>query len=143
MAKSPDPAEVNFQGEITVPLEGVEYVLRPSYSAIMAIERQTGRSLFDLAGEATSGRMSIADMGVICAEMMHAFGRQNPDDSNITTYRGAKPEKIAELIYEAGGPRVSARIAVLLMGALTGGYTASGKMKATGTQTTEPTLVAE
>lgn len=132
MSKKPDTPEVTFQGEITVPLEGIEYVLRPSYAAIMAIERQTGRSLFDLAGEATSGRMTIADMGVICAEMMHAYGREDPECEMASTYKGAKPERIASLIYETGGPRVSARIAVLLMGALTGGYTASGKIKATG-----------
>jgi len=124
------------RGQITLPVDGTEYVLRPSYEAIMAIERITRRSLYELAGEATQGRMSCEVMAIVCAEMMRAFGKANPEDPLASSYRGAKPEALGPMIYEAGGPKVCARLAVVLIGALTGGYDSSGEAKAvTGTTT--------
>ena len=129
----PDEAEIDTRGHITLPVDGTEYVLRPSFEAIVSIERQLGRSLFDLAGDSTQGRLSFEDMGVIASEMMRAYGKSNPEDPLASSYRGAKAERLSELIYEAGGPRICARITVLLMGALTGGYTASGEVKPVAT----------
>lgn len=136
MAKAKNETiEVDTRGQVTAPLGGVEYVLRPSYEAIMAAERETGLSLFDLAGQASNGRMSLEHMGIVTAAMMRAYGKANPEDPLKTSYIGAKAEKVAELIYEAGGPRIMGRLTVLLVGALTGGYTASGEAKAaTGTK---------
>lgn len=129
-AKSDD---VNLRGEITIELEGQEYILRPSFEAIESIEEATGQTLFDLAGDATQGKLSFKVMGIIVAAMMRAYGKSHPEDPLFTTYRSSKPERLSELIYEFGGPRVTARITVLLVGALTGGYTASGEAKAVET----------
>ena len=143
MQENPETPEVNFIGEITVPLDGVEYVLRPSHAAVMASERLTGKSLPEMYREAASYVMTTETMGIICAEMMRAYGRENPSDPLITTYQGAKAERIADLIYEVGGPIVSARLGVLLFGANTGGYTTGGKMKATGNMMAKATPVAD
>lgn len=120
------------RGQITAPLGGSEYVLRPSFEAILEAERETGLSLFDLAGLASNGRMSLEQMGIVTAAMMRAHGKANPDDPLKNHYIGAKPERLASLIYEASAPKVMGRLTVLLVGALTGGYTASGEVKEPG-----------
>lgn len=121
--------EVDTRGQITVPLDA-EYGLRPSYEAVASIERQLGLSLHVLADLATTSRLSLEQMGVIITEMMHAFGKANPDDPLVSTYRGVKPDRISELIFEASPAKVNARIVPLLIGALTGGYDSSGELKA-------------
>ena len=126
--------KLDVRGQITAPLGGENYVLRPSEEAILAIEDETGLSLFDLAGQAANGRMSLRHMGIVVAAMMRAHGKANPEDPLITTYMAANPDKIRGLILEAGTPRIMARITVILAGAIGGGYTASGEVKAaTGT----------
>jgi hypothetical protein len=122
--------ELDTRGQITVPLDA-DYVLRPSYEAISSIERQLGLSLHVLADLATTSRLNLEQMGVIVAEMMHAFGKASPEDAMVSTYRGCTPEKVSELIFEASPAKVMARIVPLLIGALTGGYDASGELKAT------------
>lgn len=124
------PADkVDVRGQIAIELEGVVYQLRPSREAILAIETQTGNSLYQLAGLAIAGGMQTETMGLIVAELMRAHGKANPQDPLNSTYIGAKPERIAELIHEEGVPYVVPPIVAVLMGALTGGYTASGEPK--------------
>lgn len=119
--------QVDTRGRISVPLGGADYMLRPSYEAIETIEKLLGRSLHVLAGQAVQGSLGMADMGVICAEMMKAEGKANPEAG--PSYSGANPKKLAQLIMEAGTPAITARLAIILIGALTGGYTASGEPK--------------
>jgi hypothetical protein len=47
-----------------------------------------------------------------------------------STYKGVTAERIADLIYEAGPAFVMARLTPMLVGAMVGGYTASGEVKA-------------
>lgn len=127
-SRKPKPAlAVDTRGRIAVPLGGADYFLRPSWEAIQAIEAELGRSLTTLSGQAVAGQLSIRDMAVICTEMMHAEGKADP--LAAPSYKGARVEKIAELIYEASAPSITARLAVILMGAVTGGYTAAGEPK--------------
>lgn len=121
--------QVDTRGRLTVPLGGADYLLRPSEEAIDNIEKALGRSTMVLAGQAIRGDLSISDLATICAEMMNAQGRADP--SAGPSYKGAKAEKIRGMIYEQGAPSITARIAVLLMGAVTGGYTAAGEPKPT------------
>jgi tail tube GTA-gp10-like protein len=132
-APPPEPA-VDFRGQVSLPLDGQDLMLRPSFEAIAAIEHQL-RPLFDLAQDATRGQLTLEEMGVIAAECMRAYGRAYPEDPLITVYRGASSEKLSRLIYEAGGPKTCARIMVLLVGALNGGYTAEGEAKAPASKT--------
>ena len=124
---------VDTQGQITVPLDGRNYVLRPSFEAIASIERKLGRSLYELSGQALRGVLTIDDMAVVVSEMMRAYAKAHPETEEITTYRSVKVERVAEMIFEAGSPNITARIAVVLVGAVTGGYTASGEV-VTGTK---------
>ena len=122
--------KMDTQGQVSVELGGTAYVLRPSQEAISACERETGLSLFDLATLAANSRMRLEHIGVIVAELMRAYGKAHPEDPNKTSYLGAKAEKVADLVYEAGPPRLLAALTVILAGAINGGYTASGEAKA-------------
>jgi len=130
-----------LRGELTITLEGVEYPLRPSYTAITAFEEKTGKSLQELAISADGGALSLAQMAVIVVETMTAFGRAN-DRKDLV---GWKVEHVRELLFNAGLMIVQPRIALLLAMALTGGHN-PGEATATGettTMTTESTPVAE
>lgn len=135
MAKSPTEPQVvkiDERGQISIKLDA-EYVLRPSVEAILDAERETGLSLFDLATLAANSRMRLDQMGIAVAAFMRAHGKANPEDPLKTTYLAAKAETLSGLIMEAGVPRIMGALAVLLAGALSGGYTASGEAKAAGT----------
>lgn len=123
----PEAQAVDVRGQIKVSLGGADYMLRPSHEAIEAIESTLGRSLMELAQQALAGTLKIADLAIICAEMMRAHGRANPDAG--PSYKGAQAERLAGLIYEASPPTITARVAIVLMGAVTGGYTAAGEPK--------------
>lgn len=131
--KTPQVVKLDERGQLTITLDA-EYTLRPSVEAIMEAERETRLSLFDLATLAANARMTIEQMGITVASFMRAHGRANPDDPLKSSYLGAKAETLAGMIMEAGCPRISGALAILLAGALNGGYTASGEAKAAGTK---------
>lgn len=129
----PSAAEASLDtfGQMTLPIGGEEYRLRPSFEAINAIEEELGRSLYDLSQGAARGALSVREMGVIAAEMMKAQGKTlGAKDPAALDYQGAKPDRVARLIYEAGAPKICARLMVVLVGALNGNYTAEGEAKA-------------
>lgn len=129
---APQVVKIDERGQISILLDA-DYVLRPSVEAIMEAERETALSLFDLASLAANARMRLEQMGILVAAFMRAHGKANPDDPLKSTYLGAKPETLAGLVMEAGAPRIMSALAVLLAGALNGGYTASGEPRAAGT----------
>jgi hypothetical protein len=124
----PQTVKLDTRGQLSIRLD-TDYVLRPSEEAIMEAERETGLSLYDLASLAANSRMRLDQMGIVTAAFMRAHGKANPDDPLKSSYVGAKPERLSSLIYEAGIPRIMGGLAVLLAGAINGGYTASGEPK--------------
>lgn len=137
MAEPDDkPAEeepkVNVRGEITLPLGGEDYGLRPSRTAIEAIEEKV-RPLAGLVAEAGRGDLGLKDMATIAAELMKAYGAAHPELPNVQTYREASVDRLKDLIHEAGQVRILTRISVVLIGAINGGFTAAGEMKPTET----------
>lgn len=120
-------AEVNRRGEITVPLDG-ELGLRPDFEAIEAIEAQLG-SCRDLFVKANDNALTNQEAAIIVTELLRGYGRSHPDDARIAVYRDAKVKRIGALIYETGILAICPRLGVILLGAVTGGYTASGEMK--------------
>ncbi len=120
--------KVNRRGELAIELGGVKYNLRPSFAAIEAIEEKVA-PLDALVTELHNGRVSVAHMAVMTAELMKAHGTANPDDPLIHDYKGANPRKLAELIYEAGAMRARLVLGIIAVGALSGGYTAQGEAK--------------
>lgn len=97
----------------------------------MEAERVTGLSLFDLATLAANSRMTLEQMGICLAAFMRAHAKANPEDPLKSSYLSANPEKLAGLVMEAGAPRIMGALSVILAGAISGGYTASGEAKAT------------
>lgn len=126
----PQTVKLDERGQLSITLDA-DYVLRPSAEAIMEAERETGLSLYDLASLAANSRMRLDQMGICVAAFMRAHGKACPDDPMIATYRAAKPARLAELIFEAGAPRIMGGLTVLLAGAINGGYTSSGEAKLT------------
>jgi hypothetical protein len=122
---------VNASGEITITLDA-EYVLRPSYAAISAIEEAIGESIIVLANRAANGALKLKDSAIIATEMLKAWGREAGEGSTADQRAAASfgSEGVAKLIYQQGLPGINARLAIVLIAAATGGYTAAGKAKA-------------
>lgn len=115
------------RGEIALDLDGTEYVLRPSYEAIQAIEKKLGRGLLALARTAADGDLTLNETATVAAECIKAHGRAI-DDRMLAA---STPERIAEMIYETpnGQAGVMGRLAVMLGLAVTGGYDKAGELK--------------
>jgi hypothetical protein len=138
MPKKAEEPQVDERGQLLVKLDGQQYVLRPSLEAILAVERHCHpRRLYDLAQEASRAALPLEDMGYMVAQFMQAHGKAYPQDPHAHDYQGAKPERCTELIYEAGAPSVCARLYILLLGAISGGYDAKGEVRAPTGKTTE------
>lgn len=119
----PSPATANAErGEHELQLAGVTYRLRPSHTAMVALEKRTEKSTLALIRLGNAGELSLAHLGVIAAELIRA-GAQ--DDIG----RHVDAERIGELIYEEGLPQVTSRLTLCLLDAATGGRTASGEAK--------------
>lgn len=126
-----DPGAANpVRGEIEVSLgdPARDYVLRPSYEAIVAIEKGTGKGLLHLFREAAEATMPLGDLAVVIAECIRAQGRAAKDRMMASV----DADRIGALIMESpyGHSGVLARAAVLLGGAVCGDYNASGEVKA-------------
>lgn len=115
------------RGEVALTLDGAEFVLRPSYEAIVEFEAATGRSLIDLAQAAGAGSLSLSDAAAIVTACVKAWGRATGNKSAA----GVNAKRVAELLIEEGLLLVMKRLEIVLFLAATGGVTASGEVKAT------------
>lgn len=125
------PANVD-RGEVSLHLDGVEMVMRPTQEAILAFEGATGKGLPQLATQGVAGTLTLGEMAQIAAECIRAWGRA----TNNQGFAGSTAANVAGLILEApGGMRAAMEpIGGMLAMAYTGEYTAAGKLKAaTGT----------
>ena len=127
-----------IRGEVSIDLDGVAYVLRPSYEAGAAIEQATGRSLMELAVAADASRMPLSQMSIVVTEYIKAWGRET--GNTATEHFEAK--RIGELIHDGAGGILAAmpRVALVLTRAVSGGCRL-GEQMAAGT-TTETTTTA-
>lgn len=116
------------RGEIVLSL-GEDYVLRPTYEAIAAIEQALDKGLFDIASDAINHRLRLTDCAIVAAECIKAWGRAT---GGPQTLQAIRPARIAELMLESEGGYKAAleQVAMMLAMACTGGYTASGEPKA-------------
>jgi hypothetical protein len=123
------------RGQMLLPLEPEKsYVVRPSREAVAAIERKI-KPLYQLTEDALRGCLTLEEMAVMTTEMMRAHAKAYPEDPDVTTYANASVDRVADLIYEASPPKICARLAVVLVGAMNGGYSASGELKPAGATT--------
>lgn len=128
---APQPAN-ETRGEISLLLEGVAYPMRPSFEAIVAFEKDTGRALLELAVAAEAQRLKITELAAIATRCIQAAGKAQ--DQRM--WQAFNADRIGELMLAEDGGMFLAnkRIALLLFDAATGGYTAAGEPKAvTGT----------
>lgn len=141
-APTPSAGTANdVRGEVDILLEGVNYVMRPSFDAIQAIEKKLGRGLLELGQAAYNNTLSTIDIATIATLCIHAEGKAKNDQSMQHFDIGT----VAPLLHEEpGGFMIAAlRIQRLLLNASTGGYTATGEPKAaTGTMMTTETPAA-
>lgn len=124
------------RGEVTVQLGGETFGLRPSWEAIQTFEAATGKGVLQLAREADAAALTSSEVAQITCACMRAWGVEN----GVEGAARANPRKVAQLIQEAEGGFVVAlgTIRAVLIAAATGGYTASGEVKAATTKTATP-----
>jgi hypothetical protein len=113
------------RGEIEVELDGMAHVLRPSFAAQIEIERQTGKSIEQLASRAGDSALSLDDAAIVVTECVKAFGKAT-GNAAMQDYNYVR---VGECIVEAGKLQVVKRLELLLYLAATGGYTAQGEVK--------------
>lgn len=125
------------RGEINVELDGVAHVLTPSYEARVAISRQTGKSIQQLAVAAGDGSLMEEDAAIVVCECIRAHGKAT-GDRDLQSYN---PRRVGECLAETAMLTIDKKIELLLYLALTGGYTAKGEIKArpATVTATEPT----
>lgn len=127
--------EVEERGEIALTLDGARLVLRPSFEAIESFEEATAKGLIQLTREAMEGSLRVGEAAHIVTACVRAWGRATGDRSA----QGVNVARVAELILESMGGYASTLRTVggMLAMAATGGYTASGEVKAGMTTTSE------
>lgn len=133
-----------LRGEVDLVLDGQRFVLLPSYTAIVAMEKKAGKPLLELAALAEQGLLPQEVQALVVTELVRAWGRglmldeyaSANDKAVATAAKGANVESIGELLYGVGAMAVQPRIAIVLGMALTGGCLPSGEAKPTGTTTT-------
>ncbi len=134
-----------LRGEVDIVLEGQRFILRPSYTAIVVVEKKTGKALLELAALADQGMMTQEVQAIVTTELVRAWGRDlvvdeysSPDDrSTASAAKGVNADRMGELLYTVGTMAVQPRIAMVLGMALTGGCLPSGEAKPTATKTPE------
>ena len=138
---------LDLSGEVDLKLEGQAFVLRPSYQAIVAMEKKTGKSLIELATLAEQCALNQEQQAIVTTELIRAWGRSLQVDEYAsaserivaTSARGANVDSIGEMLYSVGPLAVQPRIAMVLGLAATGGCLPSGEVKTAGTMTTTET----
>lgn len=113
------------RGEFVLTLGGTDYVMRPSFSALVEVESLTGKTLFQLTVNAAASALTLVEAGQVAAAFIRAGAKSSEDIGAAHADAG----RIAELIFEAGQPAVQSKLAEVLKAALTGGVNASGEMK--------------
>ena len=101
------------RGDVTVCLEGKDYVLRPSFESMVEIESRTGIGMVALARRAMVGEHGISDMAAVFTAGMKASGDapKGPE-----TY-----EKVGRMIFRTGFHDLTQSMIDFLTSALTGG----------------------
>lgn len=133
-----------IRGEVDLVLDGQRFVLRPSYTAIAAMEKKTGAPLMQLAQLAEQACLGQEQQAIVVTELVRAWGRSivideyasASDRAIATSAKAANVDTIGELLYPVGVMAVQPRVAIVLGLALTGGCLPSGELKPAGMTTT-------
>ena len=125
------------RGEVALSLEGIDYVMRPSWEAIDAIEAKLAKSIDELAGmaaesaravlagRAPSSGLTREQKAVIACEFIRAWGRE----TNDRTAAAFNDRGVREVLASEDQQLVTLRLASVLIAATTGGVTSTGEAK--------------
>lgn len=118
-----------IRGEQAILLEGVTYVMRPSWQALQAIEDQTGLSIVELGARAEVGRLRGLQIAVIVTECIKADLRHQGKGREADAWDA---QIVAGKLMESDGGIVAAikQLPPFLRDAVTGRYNAKGEAKA-------------
>jgi hypothetical protein len=87
------------RGEVEVTLDGKTYVMRPSWEALVAIERAIApRTIIQLVAQYETRALSAEEIALIVTEGIRAYGKAEKDKL-LQMY---SVEKVGELLYESG-----------------------------------------
>jgi hypothetical protein len=120
------------RGEHELTLDGRKYLLRPSHTALKAIENGTGKATLALIRLGNAGELSLEQLGIVAAELIRA----GADESDALA-QAIDAERLEEMIFENDGPDgvgglpyAQSKLTLCLLDAATGGRKASGEAKA-------------
>lgn len=94
------------RGEVSLLLDGIEHLLRPTFAALVAVEEELG-SLFTLVERATAGEMKLGEIVALFWHCLH-----DRDD--------ASREAFAEAVTRAGLAACAGPLRALLVQVLKG-----------------------
>lgn len=120
-----EPQANEIRGEVDLELEGERFVLRPSYTALIEMEKATGHGLMALAGMAADGELTLTQAAKIVTLMIRAWGKATQN----SRVQAVSEERIGELLFEYGLMRVNLRLFKVLGLAATGGCRSDGTPK--------------
>lgn len=108
------------RGEVGIRLDGKLYPMRPSFTAMLNIERKTGRTLVSLSASFAAGRfggLPLEELAIIVVEGIHAAGAER----NEQMLQGFDTTRVAEHLFDGGLLEAMEPIDNFLKNALTGG----------------------
>ena len=94
------------RGEVAVSIGGKDYILRPSFSALVEIERRTGQTILEIATNLSAARIGVADLVAVLFSAIKA-GQTDWPEYDVLGEMVVKAG-VAELIGPVGGFIVSA-----------------------------------
>lgn len=103
------------RGEIAIRLDA-DYVLRPDFEAVAAIDEQLG-SVLDAARDAAGGKISYRVAAVVICEGLKASGRASGDRA----LQAVNLRRVQELIFDVGLLTVLEPVSRFLVAAVMGG----------------------
>lgn len=139
-----------LRGEVSIDLDGMPFVLRPSYEAVLACETATGKGLLQLTAEADAARLTLGEVRKLVTEFVRAWGKSNPFEGKADEDLGGdeidlraslriagslSEKRVGELIFGDGIMKAMARLAIVLARAASGGCLPSGEPRPAGTMT--------
>ncbi|MBI2235343.1 MAG: gene transfer agent family protein [Magnetospirillum sp.] len=101
------------RGDVAVTLGGREYVLRPTFGALVEIEERLGMGLVPLARKVLEGQFGFKEVATIIACGIKGAGERVPGN-------------LGDLTVEAGLMQLSEPVARFLNGALAGDAEGNG-----------------
>ena len=113
------------RGDVGITLGGKEYVLRPTYQALIEIERMTGGTMTTVARRILDGDIGMGDATAIITAGLKAAGEP------------ATTEAVGKMVYDAGLLNVGVPLVQFCTNGLTGGDVADKGEAAAVSQTEE------